>query len=79
MVFFPTPARGDRFDCQGAIAGLCQHIYGRLQNCLMHVEGPIELIPLAEVRKQFEVNVIGQIAVTQALRASPVGDIRLHR
>src|SRR5207237_7486224 len=28
--------------------------------------GPLELLPLSELRKQLEVNVIGQIAVTQA-------------
>ena len=28
--------------------------------------GPVELPPLPEVRRQFEVNVVGQIAVTQA-------------
>jgi NAD(P)-dependent dehydrogenase (short-subunit alcohol dehydrogenase family) len=29
--------------------------------------GPIELLPLADVRRQLEVNVLGQVAVTQAL------------
>ena len=28
--------------------------------------GPLELLPLAEVRRRFELNVVGQIAVTQA-------------
>jgi NAD(P)-dependent dehydrogenase (short-subunit alcohol dehydrogenase family) len=30
------------------------------------VQGPLELVPLEALRRQFEVNVIGQIAVTQA-------------
>jgi NAD(P)-dependent dehydrogenase (short-subunit alcohol dehydrogenase family) len=41
-------------------------LVGLVNNTGLIVEGPLELIPLAEVRKQFEVNVIGQIAVTQA-------------
>ncbi len=39
---------------------------GLINNAGLIVEGPVELVPMAEVRKQFEVNVIGQIAVTQA-------------
>jgi NAD(P)-dependent dehydrogenase (short-subunit alcohol dehydrogenase family) len=31
------------------------------------VGGPIEALPLSELRRQFEVNVVGQAAVTQAL------------
>lgn len=41
-------------------------LYGLVNNAGMIVEGPIELVPIEEVRKQFEVNVIGHIAVTQA-------------
>ncbi len=39
---------------------------GLINNAGLIVEGPVELVSLAEARKQFEVNVIGQIAVTQA-------------
>jgi NAD(P)-dependent dehydrogenase (short-subunit alcohol dehydrogenase family) len=39
---------------------------GLVNNAGIIVEGPVELIPIEEVHKQFEVNVIGQIAVTQA-------------
>lgn len=39
---------------------------GLINNAGLIVEGPVELVPLTEVRRQFEVNVIGQIAVTQA-------------
>lgn len=41
-------------------------LVGLINNAGIIVEGPVELVPLTEVRKQFEVNVIGQIAVTQA-------------
>jgi NAD(P)-dependent dehydrogenase (short-subunit alcohol dehydrogenase family) len=40
---------------------------GLVNNAGIVVAGPLELVPLADFRKQFEVNVIGQIAVTQAL------------
>ncbi|GHO41869.1 SDR family oxidoreductase [Ktedonospora formicarum] len=40
-------------------------LYGLVNNAGMIVEGPIELVPIKEVRKQFDVNVIGHIAVTQ--------------
>ena len=59
-----------RLDCPGrrrvedgrGKAGLA----GLVNNAGIVVAGPLELLPLDEVRKQFEVNVIGQIAVTQA-------------
>lgn len=41
-------------------------LVGLVNNAGILVEGPVELIPIEEVRKQFEVNVIGHIAVTQA-------------
>ncbi|GHO56114.1 SDR family NAD(P)-dependent oxidoreductase [Ktedonobacter robiniae] len=41
-------------------------LVGLVNNAGMIVEGPVELVPIEEVRKQFEVNVIGHIAVTQA-------------
>jgi NAD(P)-dependent dehydrogenase (short-subunit alcohol dehydrogenase family) len=40
---------------------------GLVNNAGIAVTGPIELIPLQELRRQFEVNVFGQVAVTQAL------------
>jgi NAD(P)-dependent dehydrogenase (short-subunit alcohol dehydrogenase family) len=39
---------------------------GLVNNAGIVVAGPLELLPLAELRKQFEVNVIGQVATTQA-------------
>lgn len=39
---------------------------GIVNNAGIVVAGPMEYVPLDEVRKQLEVNVVGQIAVTQA-------------
>ena len=40
---------------------------GLVNNAGMAVAAPLELLPLDELRRQLEVNVVGQIAVTQAL------------
>jgi NAD(P)-dependent dehydrogenase (short-subunit alcohol dehydrogenase family) len=37
-----------------------------VNNAGISVDGPLELVPLEALRRQFEVNVVGQIAVTQA-------------
>jgi len=39
---------------------------GIINNAGIAVAGPLEFLPVDEIRKQLEVNVIGQIAVTQA-------------
>jgi NAD(P)-dependent dehydrogenase (short-subunit alcohol dehydrogenase family) len=39
---------------------------GLVNNAGVAVVGPVELVPLVEWRRQFEVNVIGLVAVTQA-------------
>lgn len=41
-------------------------LVGLVNNAGITVAGPLEILPIAELRKQLEVNVIGQIAVTQA-------------
>lgn len=41
-------------------------IWGLINNAGICVAGPIEFIPITDLRRQLEVNVIGQIAVTQA-------------
>jgi NAD(P)-dependent dehydrogenase (short-subunit alcohol dehydrogenase family) len=46
---------------QGA-AGL----YGLVNNAGIAVAGPLEMLPIEALRKQLDVNVVGQIAVTQA-------------
>jgi NAD(P)-dependent dehydrogenase (short-subunit alcohol dehydrogenase family) len=40
---------------------------GLVNNAGIGVGGPLEIIPLDDLRRQLEVNVIGQIAVTQAM------------
>lgn len=44
-----------------------QGLHGLVNNAGIAVAGPLEFLPLSEVRHQLEVNVIGQLAVTQAL------------
>ncbi len=41
-------------------------LQGLVNNAGITVAGPLELMPLEDLRRQFEVNVIAQIAVTQA-------------
>jgi NAD(P)-dependent dehydrogenase (short-subunit alcohol dehydrogenase family) len=43
------------------------HLDALVNNAGIVVGGPLEAVPLAELRRQLEVNVIGQLAVTQAL------------
>lgn len=38
-----------------------------VNNAGIAVGGPLELVPLEDLRRQFEVNVLGQVAVTQAM------------
>ncbi|MDX6665819.1 MAG: hypothetical protein QOG68_2025, partial [Solirubrobacteraceae bacterium] len=60
------------------VAALADALPARLDavvnNAGVVVSGPVEAVPLDELRRQFEVNLIGQVAVTQAvlgrLRAS---------
>jgi NAD(P)-dependent dehydrogenase (short-subunit alcohol dehydrogenase family) len=41
-------------------------LHGLVNNAGVIVQGPLELVPREALRRQFEVNVIGQVAVTQA-------------
>jgi NAD(P)-dependent dehydrogenase (short-subunit alcohol dehydrogenase family) len=41
-------------------------VAGLVNNAGIAVAGPLETVPIADLRRQFEVNVIGQVAVTQA-------------
>ena len=43
-----------------------QGVAGLVNNAGIVVAGPLEVLPLDQLRLQFEVNVVGQIAVTQA-------------
>ncbi len=40
---------------------------GLVANSGIAIAGPLELVPLDELRRQLEVNVVGQVAVTQAV------------
>jgi NAD(P)-dependent dehydrogenase (short-subunit alcohol dehydrogenase family) len=40
---------------------------GLVNNAGIAIAGPLEFVPLEEIRRQFEVNIIGHIAVTQAM------------
>lgn len=42
-------------------------LYGLVNNAGISIGGPFEVVPLDQFRRQFEVNVFGQIALTQAL------------
>jgi NAD(P)-dependent dehydrogenase (short-subunit alcohol dehydrogenase family) len=44
-----------------------QRLAGLVNNAGIGVGGPLELLPLSDFRHQIEVNLIGQVAVTQAL------------
>ena len=41
-------------------------LHGLVNNAGITVAGPLEYLPIEDIRRQFEVNVFGQIAVTQA-------------
>lgn len=43
-----------------------RRLAGLVNNAGVNVPGPLEFLPLSELRRQLEVNVTGQVAVTQA-------------
>jgi NAD(P)-dependent dehydrogenase (short-subunit alcohol dehydrogenase family) len=49
-----------------AAAERIEELHGLVNNAGIALAMPLEFIPLDELRRQFEVNVVGQIAVTQA-------------
>jgi NAD(P)-dependent dehydrogenase (short-subunit alcohol dehydrogenase family) len=54
----------------GAIASAAERVErldGLVNNAGIAVPSPLEFLPVAELREQLEVNVVGQLAVTQAL------------
>lgn len=44
-------------------------LHGLVNNAGVAVAGPLEFVPIDDLRRQLEINVIGQIAVTQAFMA----------
>lgn len=62
----------DHAGVQSAVAAMTSDLQsmplrGVVNNAGIAVAGPLEFIPIAEVRRQLEVNVLGQLAVTQAV------------
>lgn len=52
-------------EVSGAMDG--RGLAGLVNNAGIAVSGPLEYVPVEELRRQLEVNVVGQVAVTQAL------------
>jgi NAD(P)-dependent dehydrogenase (short-subunit alcohol dehydrogenase family) len=50
-----------------AVAEAVEELHGLVNNAGIAVASPLEAIPLDELRRQLDVNVLGQVAVTQAL------------
>jgi NAD(P)-dependent dehydrogenase (short-subunit alcohol dehydrogenase family) len=50
-----------------AVAARAPHLDALLNNAGTAYPGPLEVLPLADLRRQLEVNVVAQLAVTQAL------------
>jgi NAD(P)-dependent dehydrogenase (short-subunit alcohol dehydrogenase family) len=50
-----------------AAAERVEELHGLVNNAGIAIPGPLEALPLDELRRQLEVNVVGQVAVTQAL------------
>jgi NAD(P)-dependent dehydrogenase (short-subunit alcohol dehydrogenase family) len=62
-----TDAASIRAAADEVAAGLgSEPLSGLVNNAGIAVSGPVEYLPIEEVRKQLEVNFIGQVAVTQA-------------
>jgi NAD(P)-dependent dehydrogenase (short-subunit alcohol dehydrogenase family) len=54
-------------DIAAAAERVGRHLHALVNNAGIAVNGPIEVVPVEDWRHQFEVNVIGQVAVTRAL------------
>ena len=62
------PVRLDVTDAEevAAVGARLERLDGLVNNAGIAIAGPLEHLPLADIRRQLEVNVLGQIAVTQA-------------
>jgi NAD(P)-dependent dehydrogenase (short-subunit alcohol dehydrogenase family) len=56
----------DQASIDAAVKSVGDFLYGLVNNAGLAVAGPLEYLPIEEVRRQFEVNVFGHLAVTQA-------------
>src|SRR5712691_5002789 len=62
-----TDAASIRFAVEIVATGVVETgLAGLVNNAGITVAGPLEFLPVSELRRQLEVNVIGQVAVTQA-------------
>lgn len=52
---------------QQQIASVTPKLDGLVNNAGISVSGPLEVLPIDDIRRQMEVNYIGQVAVTQAM------------
>jgi NAD(P)-dependent dehydrogenase (short-subunit alcohol dehydrogenase family) len=50
-----------------AAAAIGDELHGLVDNAGIAIAAPLELVPLDELRHQLEVNVVGQVAIVQAL------------
>ena len=50
----------------GAATAVGSELHGIVDNAGIAIAAPLELVPLEELRRQLEVNVVGQVAVLQA-------------
>jgi NAD(P)-dependent dehydrogenase (short-subunit alcohol dehydrogenase family) len=57
----------DAAQIAAAAAVVGTELHGLVDNAGIAIAAPLELVPLAELRRQLEVNVIGQVAVLQAV------------
>ena len=62
-----TTIESARDEVEGALDGA--RLAGLVNNAGVAISGPIEFVPVDELRRQLEINVIGQVAVTQAFMA----------
>ena len=56
----------DAAQIRGAAAAVGSELDGLVDNAGIAIAAPLELVPLDELRRQLEVNVVGQVAVIQA-------------
>jgi NAD(P)-dependent dehydrogenase (short-subunit alcohol dehydrogenase family) len=56
----------DDAQIEAAAEAVGGELHGLVDNAGIAIAAPLELVPLDELRRQLEVNVVGQIAVTQA-------------
>ncbi|HEU5490536.1 MAG TPA: SDR family oxidoreductase [Gaiellaceae bacterium] len=57
----------DAAQIAAAAAAVGAELHGLVDNAGIAIAAPLELVPLDELRRQLEVNVVGQVAVLQAL------------